>query len=103
VSVMDKGIKVAPVVKRLDSHFLKNGCLLYMSLVVSVELRIESELAVERNNEVQGAIRLHVAYTTGFHRRMEPWEGNEPGRVPVLRNAIDNSLNIYRRLCKVLG
>jgi hypothetical protein len=85
------------------SGTMKNGCLLYMSLVVSVELRIESELAVERNNEVQGAIRLHVAYTTGFHRRMEPWEGNEPGRVPVLRNAIDNSLNIYRRLCKVLG
>jgi hypothetical protein len=27
VSVMDKSIKVAPVVKRLDSHFLKNGCL----------------------------------------------------------------------------
>ena len=30
---------------------MKNGCLLYMSLVVSVELRIESELAVERNIE----------------------------------------------------
>ena len=27
VPVMDKSIKVAPVVKRLDSHFLKNGCL----------------------------------------------------------------------------
>jgi hypothetical protein len=27
VPVKDKSIKVAPVVKRLDSHFLKNGCL----------------------------------------------------------------------------